>query len=151
MHPETKKDPLMPRPAPARSTRPAKPQKRPSHQRLQPPEPHLCPQSYGAVLSCDWADEVHDLRIWDPSTGQLSEQKILSKPEVLRPFLLDLKKQAGDQQVGVYVESHRGSFINLVNDIPGFAVHEIRRPLLNIDKPSTPAEPKQTPSTPIRF
>jgi hypothetical protein len=104
MTPEAGLPPLMPKktlgadstsPPTARRSRPksAKPKKRPAHKALTPPQANLCPAGYGLWLSCDWANEEHDIRIWNPTTGTLTAHQVIPirvQNELIQPLVCRL-------------------------------------------------------------
>jgi hypothetical protein len=111
-----------PRPKPAKAP---KPKQRPVHKRLPAPAANLCPPGYVGFLSCDWADQSHELRFWNVAKGELTPYQIDAKPEALQPFLHSLKDRAGEGKIGVIVENHNGSFINQVRAMTDFVLHPV--------------------------
>ncbi len=105
--------------------KPAKPTKRPANKTLAPPQANLCPPGYSLWLSCDWADEAHDIRVWDPIAATITAYHVKSGPEALQPFLLEQQQKAPTGKIGVIVENHRGSFIHQVRHLPGFVLHAL--------------------------
>lgn len=102
-----------------------KPKQRPQHKRLPAPAANLCPPGYVGFLSCDWADQSHELRFWNAAKGELTPYQIDTKPETLQPFLHSLRDNAGEGKIGVIVENHHGSFINQVREMTGFVLHPV--------------------------
>lgn len=97
--------------APATRPTPVAPAPRPA---TPAPEP-----DYALFIAIDWADDHHDLGVYDPATPQRTHQRIDHDSAVLHAWLADLHQRFPDRRLAVALEQqHTGSLLNLLVEAP---------------------------------
>lgn len=74
-------------------------------------------RNYAIYVAIDWADQKHDVAVFDPSTGKKEDLVIKHKPEDLADFIADLRTRLRSDQdrVALAVELKRGPLINFLS------------------------------------
>ena len=65
-----------------------------------------------AWIGIDWADEKHDVSLYEVTTGKSEAATIRQSPEALQEWLGQLRSRYGDGNVAVVVEQGRGGLLN---------------------------------------
>ena len=68
-------------------------------------------EEYAALIGMDWADEKHDVWIWETATGESRHQVIEHTPEALTEWLAELQARYPGRQLAVCLEQSRGALI----------------------------------------
>jgi len=69
-------------------------------------------EQYAALIGMDWADEKHDVWLWDATTGESHHRVVDHTPEALAEWLRELQAQYPGRRVAVCLEQSRGALIN---------------------------------------
>lgn len=69
------------------------------------------PYSYAACIDIDWADQKHDICLYDPITQQLEFSVISSQPEAINAWVEGLRKRFSGETIAVCTEQKRGPLI----------------------------------------
>jgi transposase len=74
-------------------------------------------RNYPVYVAIDWADQKHDVAVFDPSTGKKEDLVIKHNPEDLADFVAGLRARLGSEQdrVALAVELKRGPLINFLS------------------------------------
>jgi len=68
-----------------------------------------CP--YAACIGIDWADQKHDICLYDPNTQQFEFSVIGSQPEAINTWAEGLRKRFNGQAIALCTEQKRGPLI----------------------------------------
>lgn len=72
-------------------------------------ETTLCP--YAAYVGIDWADQKHDICLYDPATQQFEFSIIASQPEAIDTWVEGLRKRFNGETIAICTEQKRGPLI----------------------------------------
>jgi transposase len=64
-----------------------------------------------AWIGLDWADQCHQLALYDVASGQTETRSLEQKPEALQDWLAGLRQRYGGQSVAIVLEQARGAVI----------------------------------------
>src|SRR5262249_27920878 len=67
-----------------------------------------------AWIGIDWADQKHDVSVYDERTGKTEGYEIRHSPETLQEWLGQLRRRYGDGYVAVVLEQGRGALLNVL-------------------------------------
>ena len=65
-----------------------------------------------AWIGVDWADQKHDVSLYEVSTGKTERYEIRHTPEAIQEWLGDLRSRYRDGYVAVALEQGRGGLLN---------------------------------------
>lgn len=68
-------------------------------------------EDYSALIGMDWADEKHDVWLWDTATGESSHRVVEHTPEALAEWLGELQARYPAQRLAICLEQKRGALI----------------------------------------
>jgi transposase len=68
-------------------------------------------EEYAALIGVDWADEKHDVWIWEVATGESQHRVGEHTPEALAEWLAELQARYPGQRVALCLEQSRGALI----------------------------------------
>jgi transposase len=66
---------------------------------------------YAAYIGIDWADQKHDICLYDPTTQQLESSVIGSQPEAINAWAEGLRKRFDGGAIAICTEQKRGPLI----------------------------------------
>jgi len=66
----------------------------------------------GVWIGLDWADQKHDVSLYEVSTGKTQRYEIPHTPEELQEWVGELRSRYGDGYIGVVLEQGRGGLLN---------------------------------------
>lgn len=69
------------------------------------------PPPYAAYIGIDWADQKHDICLYDPTIEQFEFSVISSQPEAIAVWVEGLRKRFHGQSIAVCTEQKRGPLI----------------------------------------
>jgi hypothetical protein len=90
--------------------------------------------SYPLVITIDWADQKHDLAIYEQ--GEMSEDEILNKPQLLHDYFMAHCENQGWQQIAVVIEKTTSLLMHVLQSIELIDLYTIH--------PSTSAAYRET-------
>lgn len=84
--------------------------------------------NYAIYMAIDWADQKHDVALFDPSTGKKEDLVIKHKPEDLADFVADLRMRLGCDcdRVALAVELKRGPLINFLSSFEFIDIYPVK-------------------------
>jgi hypothetical protein len=80
-------------------------------QKQSNPLPVLASAPYIAYVGIDWADQKHDLCLFDPAAQQFEFSVIGAQPEVIAIWVEDLRKRFPTGAIAICTEQKRGPLI----------------------------------------
>ncbi len=85
-------------------------------------------RNYGIYVAIDWADQKHDVAVFDPSTDRKEDLVIKHTPEDLADFIAGLRTRMGSDQnrVALAVELKRGPLINFLSAFEFIDIHPVK-------------------------
>src|SRR5947209_604666 len=71
----------------------------------------VAPESsaFSAFVGLDWADQKHDLVLYDPQTGKPEQEQLLHTPEAIDAWACSLRQRFGGGFIAVCFEQSRGA------------------------------------------
>jgi transposase len=66
---------------------------------------------YAAYIGIDWADQKHDICLYDPTTGELEFSVIGSQPEAIAAWAEGLRQRFAGRAIAICTEQKRGPLI----------------------------------------
>lgn len=69
-------------------------------------------EEYAALIGIDWAEEKHDVWLWDVATGEGRHRVVEHTPEALAEWLGELQAQYPGRRLALCLEQSRGALIN---------------------------------------
>ena len=76
------------------------------------PEPNPNPEPFAAFLALDWADQKHAFSLLPAGAAKKETGTLEQKPEVLGPWVAQLRERFSGRPVAVAVEQSRGALIH---------------------------------------
>lgn len=67
--------------------------------------------AYGAYIGIDWADQKHDICLFDPTTQQFESSIISSQPEAIADWAEALRQRFPKGMIAICTEQKRGPLI----------------------------------------
>lgn len=88
----------------------------PTRRAATPPSPArpLDVPNDALFIGINWANDHHDLCLFDPATQQRTSQTIAHDPAVLHAWLASLHRRSPRRQLAVALEQNTGSLLNLL-------------------------------------
>ena len=83
------------------------------------------PSPYIAYVGIDWADQKHDLCLFDPKTQQFEFSAIASQPEVIATWVEELRKRFPQGVIALCTEQKRGPLIYALCKYDFFVIHPV--------------------------
>jgi transposase len=71
---------------------------------------------YAAFLAIDWADQKHVWTLQEAGKSKKQTGTLEQKPEVIGPWMAQLRQRFGGRQIAVAVEQSRGALIHALQD-----------------------------------
>src|SRR5271169_2001177 len=68
--------------------------------------------SYAAFIAIDWADRQHVFSLWAPGQSKKETGTLEQKPEVIGPWVAQLRERFQGRPVAVALEQSRGALIH---------------------------------------
>lgn len=67
--------------------------------------------NYEVCIGLDWADQKHDLAIWEQGSGKTRHCVVNSRPESLDEFVMSLRRRCPEGRFAVCLEQKRGAVV----------------------------------------
>lgn len=85
-------------------------------------------RNYAIHLAIDWADQKHDVALFDSGTGKKEDLVVKHKPEDLADFVATLRTRLGSDQdrVALAVELKRGPLINFLSAFEFIDIYPVK-------------------------
>jgi transposase len=89
------------------------------------PSPSPSPSPYIAYVGIDWADQKHDICLFDPSTQTFELSVINSKPEAIADWVEGLRKRFPQGAITICTEQKRGPLIYALCKYEFFVIYPV--------------------------
>ena len=80
-------------------------------------------QQYAAILAFDWADDKHDLCLWDRDSNSMKLDVIEHRPEILHAFIQKVRDLYRGRPVAVCLEQSKGALAYLLMSYGFFTIY----------------------------
>jgi len=87
--------------------------------------PKVSPSPYVAYVGIDWADQKHDICLFDPGTQAFEFSVISSKPEVLADWAKTLRQRFPQGAIAICTEQKRGPLIYTLCKYDFLVIHPV--------------------------
>lgn len=74
-------------------------------------ENEFAPEQLAAWVGLDWADQEHEISLYDVATGEIESYSLKHTPEVLQEWLGKLRLRYGGHRVAIVLEQSRGAVL----------------------------------------
>lgn len=102
---------------------------------------------YAAYIGIDWADQKHDLCLYDPISQQFEFSVIGSKPEAINAWVEGLRKRFHGQSIAICTEQKRGPLIYALCKYEFLVLHPVNTLLVaNYRQAFSPSRAKSDPT-----
>jgi transposase len=69
-------------------------------------------EGFAALIGIDWADQKHDLCLWECDSGKSESLVINQRPEALKEWISGLRERFGGRAIAICLEQSRGPLIH---------------------------------------
>lgn len=74
-------------------------------------ESDFAPEQLAAWVGLDWADQEHEISLYDVATGEIESYSLKHRPEVLQAWLGKLRSRYVGRRVAIVLEQSRGAIL----------------------------------------
>jgi hypothetical protein len=102
---------------------------------------------YVAYVGIDWADQKHDLCLFDPATQQFEYSVIGAQPEAIATWVENLRKRFPQGAIALCTEQKRGPLIDALCKYDFFVLYPVHpHPVAKYRQAFTPSRAKADPT-----